>query len=112
MTLRDVNPRDVLAQRLKAMESSLNGAHWSVSQKLEVAHPESSSIAKRLELHNAQRETHLENRTKYLSSLGGGPKREERPEVKGKGKEKGRKDGKGRGGGDQEAAKGGKKDSK
>lgn len=105
---------DVLAQRLKAMESSLNGAHWSVSQKLEVAHPESSSIARRLELHNAQRETHLENRTKYLSSLGGGPKREERPEVKGKGKEKGPKgkDGKGRGGGDQEAAKGGKKDSK
>ena len=109
---RPAHAGDVLAQRLKAMESSINGAHWSVSQKLEVAHPEASSIARRLELHNAQRETHLENRTKYLSGIGG-PKRDEKG---GKGKElkggaKG-KEGKGRGGGDHDGAKGGKKDSK
>ena len=109
---RPAHAGDVLAQRLKAMESSINGAHWSVSQKLEVAHPEASSIARRLELHNAQRETHQENRTKYLSGIGG----QKRDEKGGKGKEskggaKG-KDRKGRGGGDHDGAKGGKKDAK
>ena len=82
----------------------LHGAHWSVSQKMEVAQAESSTIARRQELHHAQRETHLDNKTKYLTGMDHNPSAE-----KGKGKtKKGSKDPGGKGKGDRDVKKDGK----
>lgn len=93
---------DVLVQRLKAVEMGLHGSHWSVSQKMELAQAESSTIARRQELHNAQRETHLDNKTRYLVGMGGGGKDEKGPKGKGKGKDQLK------GKGDRDPKKGGK----
>ena len=109
---------DLLAQRLKSSEATLNGTHWSVSLKMEVPQPENLSIAPRSEVQQAQRENYTESRVAYLASLGPGRRVEERygkgkSEKGGKGKwenpHKGdRKGEKGKGKGkEKEAAKGG-----
>ena len=57
-----------------------------------------STIARRQEVHHAQRETHLDNKTKYLAGMGNTGKDEKGPKGRGKGKDqvkgKGDRDGK------------------
>lgn len=95
---RPAQAGDVLTQRLKAVEMGLHGSHWAVTQKMEVAQSESSTIARRQEVHHAQRETHLDNKTKYLAGMGNTGKDEKGPKGRGKGKDqvkgKGDRDGK------------------
>ena len=65
---------DLLAQRLKSAESTLNGTHWMVSLKMEIPQTETPSIAPKAEVHHAQRENYSDSRVTYLASLGSGRK--------------------------------------
>lgn len=84
---------DILGQRLKACEACLNGVHWTVAQRMEVASSETTGIAQRPEIAHAQRENYVEHRT-HLLAAGGGPRK---GDPKGK-SEKGGKGDKGKGG--------------
>ena len=92
---------DVLCQRLKALEAGASGTHWSITQKLEVAQADSSGIAQRLEMKNAQKENYEDHRTRVMNAGPGGKGKDEKGKGKGKGKEEkgrvkgdGKKDGK------------------
>ena len=65
---------DLLAQRLKSAEPTLNGTHWMVSLKMEIPQTETPSIAPKAEVHHAQRENYSDSRVTYLASLGSGRK--------------------------------------
>ena len=73
---------DVIAQRIKSIESSLSGSHWSVSQRLEVCPQDTMSLAAKEELSSAQRAAADEAKVTYLAGLPDGRC------SKGKGKEK------------------------
>ena len=73
---------DVIAQRIKSIESSLSGSHWSVSQRLEVCPQDTMSLAAKEELSSAQRAAADEAKVTYLAGLPDGRR------SKGKGKEK------------------------
>ena len=73
---------DVIAQRIKSIESSLSGSHWSVSQRLEVCPQDTMSLAAQEELSSAQRAAADEAKVTYLAGLPDGRR------SKGKGKEK------------------------
>lgn len=60
---------DIMVQRLKSIEASLAGSHWSVSQKLEIPPQENPSIAGVAELRDARKETAQEAQTKRLASM-------------------------------------------
>eukprot|EP00438_Fugacium_kawagutii_P003222 Skav200450 [mRNA] locus=scaffold1922:174537:176099:- [translate_table: standard] len=81
---RAVQALDVLVQRLKSVESSLCGTHWSVSQKLEIPLPENPTITGFGELRDARKEVAQEAQTKRLAALPDGSQSQ-----KGAGKGKG-----------------------
>ena len=92
---------DTLLQRMKAIESVLLGAHWSVAQRLEVAPTDSLAMAGREEMVTAQRAAYEESKTRQLAALPDGRpkgknsskgKEDSKPKGKGKssGKDKGR----------------------
>lgn len=95
---------DTLVQRVKSIEQTVTGAHWSVSQRLEVLPPEATTLTAVPESSAAQREVYQEAKARWLASF---------PEGKGlkgqKGQGKGRGEGKDKGsqGADRER-KGGK----
>ena len=68
---------DILAQRLKATEACLLGIHWSVAQRMEVPMSEGQSLAGRVELDRAQRETAQEQKTKKMAAAPSGWRGEE-----------------------------------
>ena len=76
---------DVISQRLKSIESSLSGTHWSVSQRLEVCPQDTMSLAAKEELSSAQRAAADEAKVTYLAGLPDG----RRSKGKGKDKDKG-----------------------
>ena len=84
---------DTLLQRMKAIESVLLGAHWSVAQRLEVTPADSLAMAGREEMVTAQRAAYEESKAKQLAALPDG-----RPKGKSssKGKEESRQKGKGK----------------
>lgn len=61
---------DCLVQRLKSIEQTLNGCHWTVSQKLEVLPAETTSLTPMEELGSARKEVEAESKTRYQASLG------------------------------------------
>lgn len=78
---------DILAQRIKSIETTMAGSHWSVSQRLELAPQEGQVLADQVELSSAQKDAHAESKLKYLSTLPDGRR------SKGKGQEKGKESG-------------------
>lgn len=94
---------DVAMQRLKSIEATASGSHWSVSQRLEILPAEVSTLSVGPELTSAQKEVHSESKALHLASLPDGRKGGKNTS-KGKydGKEDSRKtpkgDGKGKGG--------------
>ena len=84
---------DTLLQRMKAIESVLLGAQWSVAQRLEVTPADSLAMAGREEMVTAQRAAYEESKAKQLAALPDG-----RPKGKSssKGKEESRQKGKGK----------------
>eukprot|EP00438_Fugacium_kawagutii_P015593 Skav229726 [mRNA] locus=scaffold49:399186:411683:- [translate_table: standard] len=59
---------DLMVQRLKSIEATLNGSHWSVAQKLEIPPPEQASLTGLSELKDARKETAQEASTRRLAS--------------------------------------------
>lgn len=100
---------DVLTQRVKSIEQTLLGSHWSVAQRLEVLPQESPCITALPEAKSAQQEVYNEAKLRWLSTGSEG-----RPKgAKGGGKTQGKEAGKGqdregkgkKGGGKSDAAK-------
>ena len=73
---------DVVAQRIKSIESTLGGAHWTVSQRLEVCPQDTMTLAAREELSSAQKAAAEEAKISFLAS------QPEGRSSKGKGKDK------------------------
>ena len=59
---------DILGQRLKSLESSARGGHWSVSRQLELCRADAVSIAEDEEARQAARRAREEDRLKALVS--------------------------------------------
>ena len=85
---RPARALDTLLQRLKSVEAGLNGAHWSVAQKLEVGPTENLMLTAQEELSSAQKEAYTDARTKMLAGLSEG-----RPKGYAKGSSKNKDDG-------------------
>lgn len=75
---------DVITQRLKSAESTINGTHWAVSQKMELVAADSVQIAAQEEVQLAQKERHGESRAAYLAGLPDGRNRPAKGAQKGK----------------------------
>lgn len=94
---RPASALDAAVQRLKSIESTLNGSHWAVSQRLEVLPNENLSMTAEPELSEAQKtvynEAKLRNLASYPDNRRGG-----KGKTKGEGKDdrKGQQDGKGK----------------
>lgn len=87
---------DLVAQRIKSLESASRGSHWSVGRQMELVRMDTSGIAEDSEALAAARRAREEDKLKSLMSKpGGGKGAEGAPSYGGKGK-KGR-DGKGLG---------------
>lgn len=95
---------DTLMQRLKSIEQTLLGSHWSISQKLEVLPPESASITALPEAKSAQREMYDESRLRWLATSPDGRQGQKGGKSGGKTKGEGKE-----GRGQEREGKGGKK---
>lgn len=60
---------DVITQRIKSIEQSLSGSHWSVSQRLEVLPPDSVMLTAVPEAAAAQKELYAESKARYYSGF-------------------------------------------
>lgn len=60
---------DTITQRLKSAESTINGTHWAVSQKMELVAADTTQLAGLEEVQQAQRDRSYESKTTYLSAL-------------------------------------------
>eukprot|EP00438_Fugacium_kawagutii_P026599 Skav213725 [mRNA] locus=scaffold2563:63082:64605:+ [translate_table: standard] len=83
---------DLLTQRLKSGESTANGCHWSVSQRMEILGQEGSSIAGTEEVSLAQKSAYAENKTKHLAGQPDGKRRYGKGQGKGKEEKGGQED--------------------
>ena len=90
---RPSHAADIVTQRIKSIEQSLNGSHWQVSQRLEVLAQENASLTAHPEATAAQREVYQETKMK-LASMGSDGRQ---PRGTGGGQPKGRNDNKGQG---------------
>ena len=95
---------DTLMQRLKSIEQTLLGSHWSISQKLEVLPPESASITALPDAKSAQREMYDESRLRWLAASPDGRQGQKGGKSGGKTKGEGKE-----GRGQEREGKGGKK---
>lgn len=89
---------DIATQRMKAVESTLNGVHWTVSQRLEILAQDAQSLAPSQEVREAQKDAYSEQKTRYLAGQpdGRAGKGQEKGKQKGfPGKDPGKKGGKG-----------------
>lgn len=100
---RAASAADTLTQRVKSIEQTLLGSHWTVAQRLEVLPQDSASITALPEAREAQREVYSEARLRWLSSAADG----RQPQKGGKGG--GKSQGKDPGRASDREAKGGKK---
>lgn len=62
---------DVMTQRIKAGEATVQGTHWNVSQRIELIPQEMQSLAGSMEVKEAQRDAYTEQKTRWLASLQG-----------------------------------------
>jgi len=101
---------DLMAQRLKSLESSARGSHWTVSRQLELVKSDGGTIAEEAESHEAAKRAREEEKLRALTGRApGGRAAEANPTTKGnrkgkdwKGASKGKSDESGRGkGGDK-----------
>ena len=83
---------DVVLQRVKSVEATLNGTHWSVSQKLEVLPQEQSLLTDTAEMKEAQKIAQEESKTRWMAAQPDG-RSQQGPKGVGKGKTGGRGDG-------------------
>jgi hypothetical protein len=81
---RAAHALDILCQRVKSQEAVLNGTHWAVAQKVELAEAEATALIARGELKEARKESYLDSRTAWQSQAGSANK----GQPKGKGKNK------------------------
>lgn len=92
---------DILTQRLKAMESGLNGAHWTVSQRLEIVGQDIQEITGREEIGLAQKDVYQEAKVRYYAGFQDGRPKGGKHSSKGKETKdeagKGKRTGKGKG---------------
>eukprot|EP00438_Fugacium_kawagutii_P005457 Skav215026 [mRNA] locus=scaffold966:479153:485299:- [translate_table: standard] len=58
---------DLMTQRMKAVESTLSGVHWSVSQRLELLPQELQGLAPSQEVREAQKEAYTDQKTRLLA---------------------------------------------
>eukprot|EP00438_Fugacium_kawagutii_P001200 Skav225232 [mRNA] locus=scaffold2946:159013:164268:+ [translate_table: standard] len=107
---RPCHALDIATQRMKSVESTLGGVHWSISQRLEyqILGVDSPGLAATQEVREAQRDAHSEHKTKLLASAGDGRGPGKGGE-KGKAKNYGGKDGGKKGGKTGSKADAGKK---
>ena len=101
---RAASAADTLTQRIKSIEHTILGSHWTVSQRLEVLPQDTMSITGLPEAKAAQREVYDESRLRWLSAGHEG----RQPSKGGKGGGKGKGETRETGGKNQEG-KGGKK---
>eukprot|EP00438_Fugacium_kawagutii_P016688 Skav223982 [mRNA] locus=scaffold1107:399841:401238:- [translate_table: standard] len=110
---RAASVADIIMQRLKSAESTANGGHWTVSQKMEVLPQEGAAIAGTEEISQAQKASYNEAKVKNLASFsdgkgrygkGAGRGKDDRGDFREKGKSKGR--------GKEKGAKGNKEENK
>ena len=59
---------DVMLQRIKSVEATVAGSHWSVSQRLEIPPLDAQLIAPREEIMTAQKAAAVDARSKFLAS--------------------------------------------
>lgn len=84
---------DAMTQRVKSIEQTLLGSHWTVAQRLEVLPQDQASITALPEAREARREVYSEARLRWLSS--GLEGRQPGPSSKGNGKNQGKGGGRG-----------------
>ena len=108
---------DVMLQRVKSVEATIAGSHWSVSQRLEIPPLDAQLIAPREEIITAQKAAAIDARSKFLASQpdgrgkskGGGKSKEQGYQEWRTDRDKGKSKGSGRKGKDfkktEEAAK-------
>lgn len=75
----------LITQRMKAVESTLSGVHWSISQRLELLPQDIPGLTPTQEVREAQKDAYSDQKTKYLAS---------QPEGRTKGYDKGKGAGK------------------
>lgn len=95
---RPSHAMDVLSQRFKAIESGMSGAHWTVTQRLELIPQDALTLTGVTEMKEARREQYDESKLRWQASL---------PDGRGMGGQRGNK---GKGGGKEDTGKG--KDSR
>lgn len=82
---------DLVFQRIKSAESTLNGTHWTVSQKLELLPAEQATLTGVPEMKEAQKIAFEESKTRWMASLPEG-RPSNGPKGSGKGKQSGKED--------------------
>eukprot|EP00435_Cladocopium_sp_Y103_P015109 s1259_g3.t1 len=65
---RPAQALDIVLQRLKSAESTLNGTHWSVSQRLELLPQEQATLTATAEMKEAQKVALEESKTRYMAA--------------------------------------------
>ena len=88
---RPSSAMDALIQRIKSIEQTLGGSHWSVSQRQEVLPADSASLTTVPEATSAQREVYQEAKARWYATFpeGRAPKGGKGPgKTKGEGKDK------------------------
>ena len=107
---------DVCSQRLKSLEGTSRGSHWSIGRQLELARSEQMSITDPTESLEAARRAREDERLKALTSRPPANRGSDNSYGRGRGNGKGGKDPRGAKGGSGEAGKGkqgdGKRDDK
>ena len=80
---RAAQAMDCMLQRVKSVETTIAGSHWSVSQRLELPPLDMQTIAPREEIISAQKAAAVDARSRFLASQPDG-----RGKAKGSGKSK------------------------
>ena len=113
---------DVMAQRLKSLEASSRGSHWTMSRQLELVRSDGGTIAEEAESREAARRARQEEQLRSLTARPAGPRNYEAgsagkggrkgKEWKGASKGKSEEGGRGKGGERRDEGKGWQKEKK
>lgn len=64
---RPCHALDIMTQRMKAVESTMGGVHWTVSQRLEILGQDGQGLAPTQEVREAQRDAYSDQKTRFLA---------------------------------------------